>query len=149
MKKLLLLPLLLLLTFCGNEDDTEDCSTISCEGGPNLIITVLNKTTGDNLFSNETYTAEDVTITDENGDDISYYDVSNGSIYIQVLGVENDVNTYMLNIADDITMTTDVELIENNNSTGCCSYPVKVGTIDLVASHETEITEGSITIYVE
>ncbi|MBU2995364.1 hypothetical protein KO500_02920 [Cellulophaga baltica] len=148
MKKLLLLPLFLLLTFCGSDDGSEDCSAISCEGGPNLLISVINKTSGENLFSNETYTAEDVTITDANGDTVTSFEVSNGYIYIQVLGVENDINTYILNIANDITMTTDVELIENN-TTGCCSYPVKVGTIDLVASHETEVSESSIIIYVE
>jgi hypothetical protein len=148
MKKLLLLPLLLLLTFCGNDDDIENCSAISCEGGPSIAISVVNKDTGENLFTNETYTAEDVTITDGDGEAISDYEVSNGYIYIQVIGVENDINTYILNIADTITMTTDVELIENN-STGCCSYPVKVGTIDLVASHETEVSDSSIIIYVD
>lgn len=71
-KKLILSSLVLCAAFCCKEDDV-DCSLVDCLGVDNSIyFMVLDETSSENLFTNGTYMASQVSIRDSNDSPVAF-----------------------------------------------------------------------------
>ena len=112
--------LLLSVSGCGDEDCNLDCFT-----PPNpFLFELVDKTSGENLFSNGTYRAEDITVVDRlTGQGLEFGFISEKEqniIAIHSIGWETEVvDALVSHGADDIfTLFVDAERLSEN----CCSF---------------------------
>ncbi|MCF8714468.1 hypothetical protein JM658_06445 [Joostella atrarenae] len=119
---LLLFTLIIILQSCNNDDNCDqDCFT-----PPNtFLFEVLDKTSGENLFTNETYNPEDIIITDSLNDNqsVAYTFISEDNlnlIQIGSIGWETEIVNLNINISEDhiFDLYVDVE----RKSENCCSF---------------------------
>lgn len=103
MKKIILILVLftIISQSCGNDDDCRDCFTPP----QSFIFEIIDKTTGENLFTNETYEAEQIQITNTLNDSpveftfISENDVN--LIQIDAIGWQTEIVNLKIDILDN------------------------------------------------
>lgn len=119
---LLLFTLIIILQSCNNDDNCDqDCFT-----PPNtFLFEVVDKTSGENLFTNKTYNPEDIIITDSLNDNqsVAYTFISEDNlnlIQIGSIGWETEIVNLNINISEDhiFDLYVDVE----RKSENCCSF---------------------------
>lgn len=121
-KKPFLLFLIALCSFSCNEDDI-DCSTVDCAGPPFVGIEILLD--GQNVFLNETYALEDVTLSGISNNDIdtflsSFDSVDENSIlFLNIRSFRAEDLQFTINLGNDF-MISMVIATELSPSGGCC-----------------------------
>lgn len=145
MKKFIsLIIIAILFVNCNNGCDDIDCFTPP----PTFLIEILDKQTGENLFTNGTYEESQINIKDlATGNNISFQFISENDynkIQINTIGWETETVTYIFNIADDVTFNLFVDAERKDGS--CCDYTeIKELRIDNI---DHEITDELIKILI-
>ncbi|GMN11189.1 hypothetical protein MTsPCn9_21060 [Croceitalea sp. MTPC9] len=115
-------PILFLLLLCFQCDEgIEDCATVLCAGPPVIVMEILAN--GENVFENETYSIEDVTIEGTNANDITLSlfedENSNTLLILENFNWEIGSNEYDLNFSSDTSIALQIEIFQSGPG-GCC-----------------------------
>jgi len=152
LKRVLKLFGLLLLVFAqGCKSD--DCEDVLCFTPPiNFVFDIVDKETGENLFTNGTYSAEQIEVL--NVDDASKREfdfiAENGVNLVRIgsIGWESEIADVILKIAgeDILNLYVDTERVVGEN---CCNFSkynnIRIDNADYDLNNQT----GIYTIYIE
>lgn len=117
--------LLIVTVFALNSCNVDKCD-VDCTSGPlSLSFKLLDKTTGENLFTNNTFNPDDITVLDldNNNSNVQFTFVSENDINIINLGPfgwGTNIANYLLKVGerDIFTLSVDAEEIRGE----CCSF---------------------------
>ncbi|WP_350290061.1 hypothetical protein [uncultured Croceitalea sp.] len=120
-KKILIGSILLCASLCCPEENDYDCAVVSCPSSVTVAIEVLAN--NENVFENETYTLEDITIEGDNSSDLQLSLFENEDS-ITLLLLENSnwqlgSNTYTLNFPDSALIVLQIDIFSSGD-VGCC-----------------------------
>jgi hypothetical protein len=122
MKKLLeILLLALLFTSCINVDSCEDYDCFTPP--PEFWLEITDKATGENLYKNGTLDSTQIVFTNELGAAVYYEYLSYDSlclIGLRQIGWEMGLQTYQLQLSDDISL--DIQLNMKEMHEDCCTF---------------------------
>lgn len=115
---------ILLCATCCPEDDY-DCATVLCAGPPAIIIEVLANE--ENVFENETYSIEDISIEGTNANDfnLSLFENQDAKILLVIENSDwpigsNEVN---LNFSDDSSIPVQMDIALSASDECCGGIP--------------------------
>ncbi|MEM8928854.1 MAG: hypothetical protein AAGC45_11665 [Bacteroidota bacterium] len=113
---------LIVLLFCGC---SEDCSDIACFTPPRSFqFEIIDKVSRDNVFTNATYSREDIEVTDSrSGSAVEYTFVSDNEInLIEIfsIGWETEVVNFHIALAEKTVFQLFVDA--ERRSEDCCSF---------------------------
>lgn len=118
--KYLITSLVFLCATCCPEDDY-DCAAVSCLGSATVLIEVLAE--GKNVFENEIYTLEDITIESETANNLELHLFENEDsktlLLLQNPNWELGSNTYTLNFLNSASIIVQIDIFASGNL-GCC-----------------------------
>ncbi|WP_299777092.1 hypothetical protein [uncultured Formosa sp.] len=137
MKKIFFILTCIALTFysCNNDDDIIDCFTPPTS----FTFELVDKTTGENLFTNGTYNANDISLTntlDKNSNaEFTFIDEDNYNIIeINSIGWKTEIVNFELKIEDEIIFNLYVDA--ERKSENHCSFT----TYNEIEIQDTEYT---------
>jgi len=121
MKKISLALILLISIFsCENKN----CEDIACfTPPPNFILELVDKTSGENLFTNETLNSNDIKIVDEGGKNVTYYFITTENlnlINLNEIGWNLGFNTYTISVGNNVTFNLELDMEEKHEN--CCTF---------------------------
>lgn len=122
MKKLFLIATCIFITLLSCKDT--DCP--ECFTPPNpFVIELIDKTTGENLFTNGTYNADDISLTNilNNNSNIEFTFIDENDynmIQVNTIGWQTEIVNYELKIKDQTIFNLYVDV--ERKSGNCCSY---------------------------
>lgn len=121
MKKYILFIFLPFLVFgCKNNN----CEDIACfTPPPNFMFELVDKTTGVNLFSNETLDSSTIKILDENSKKTSFNFISENDlnlISLSEIGWNLDLKTYTVTVESDVEFSITLKMEEKHEN--CCTF---------------------------
>lgn len=120
-KKILISSILLCASLCCPEENDYDCSVVSCPSSATVAIEVL--ASNENVFENETYTLEDITIEGNNSSDLQLNLFENEDsktlLLLQNSNWQLGSNIYSLNFPDGALITLQIDIFSSGD-VGCC-----------------------------
>ncbi|MGS0526489.1 hypothetical protein ACU8V7_16205 [Zobellia nedashkovskayae] len=140
-----LLPLFLLLSMCSS-DDTEDydCSAVLCVADfSELHLELIDSENSENLLTNETYTASDITISGNETIEFSIQDIAEKKI-LTLSDSEWEIGTYnyVLTVGDSNIFDITLKLARTDGE-GCCSNTLLIESLEI----DGEIQEDNSTLF--
>ena len=146
--KFLLILVVFNLLGCNDEECNESCFTPP----NNFAFEIIDKTSGENLFTNETYNPADISITDalNNNESVAFNFISENNLnLIQVgsIGWETEIVDLKFEIADDriFNLYIDAERLDGD----CCSFTRYNEITISEAEYELDSQTGVYKILVE
>jgi len=123
MKKIVLLLICIACFSCSVNDSIDiDCSVVSC-ASPSITLKFLSKTTGEDLFLNGTYIADDLKIVNQTNNEvvdfIIYTTDKSISIYISNAVPKTELKDYKIYILNEFEFTLKFEA-EITDKNSCC-----------------------------
>jgi hypothetical protein len=149
MKKVYLILILVTLLFQSCHDDDNDCG--ECFSPPeDFAFEIVDKTSGENLFTNGTYNAEDITITNSLNDDepVTFTFISENEyniINISSIGWQTEIVDLTIAVSDTPIFNFYVDA--ERKTANCCSH-TEYNEITISGS-EFEAETGIYIILVE
>lgn len=118
-KVLLLLVVLFFTNSCNLSDDCGDCFSPPRQFNFDLV----DATTLENLFSNETFTEDSLNVYDELGEEVTFELVFYNDSYILSLneiGWELEPKIYTIELSSEISVIFELDM--NQVTSNCCTY---------------------------
>ncbi len=120
MKKNTLLLLILIFTIsCNLSNDCGECFTPPRQFNFDFV----DKDTEENLFVNDTFDKDAVTVFDENDEDVNFQMVFYNEKYIlsiAEIGWNTEPKTYTIKLSDDVLIVFELDM--STVSSDCCTY---------------------------
>jgi hypothetical protein len=119
MKFLLSAVLSVVLISCSLDNDCGECFTPPQEFNFDFI----DKNTSENLFFNETFSEDDITIKDESNNEIDFQIINyNGRSILSLnkIGWELDPKTYTIKLSPEVSVVFELDM--DRKSENCCTF---------------------------
>ncbi len=146
MKKITILLLLVLLVQTSCDNIGKECGECMSPP-PSFMFQFIDKDNGENLFTNRTFSIEDVKVTDEENNNIEFHLVTeNGAnmLDISIIGWNFDPKTYTIQLNDSKSVKLDLNMKEFQAE--CCIY-IEVETFKIYDyEYERENQYGLIIV---
>ena len=143
-KHMLILIAILSLMSC----DTRDCDDMSCFTPPPVFLfKVVNKASGENLYTNGTLNSDDIKITDENGKQLQYTFITENNVNLlqaDEFGWDSNISTYYIDPGNGIKI--DIALNSEMKNENCCSFYEISDFSVLNYNYSVENSTGIITV---
>ena len=101
-----------------------ECDGIDCfSPPPNFNFELVDKTTGENLFTNGTLKSEDIQVLNENDEKISFQFISENDyniLSLNEIGWDLDPHTYTISVGTSIVFTLELDMEEKHEN--CCTF---------------------------
>lgn len=145
-KKMFLILLLITLFSCKNND----CSDYACfTPPPRFTFELLDKSTGENLFSNGTLNPDEIRVFDEENNLFNASFISENNINlidVSEIGWNLGLHSYTLIVGVDLEINIVLEIEEKNEN--CCTYFEVVNFQILNYEFSKSNTTGIITVLI-
>ncbi len=135
-----------------NSCSVDNCD-VDCNSGPlSLSFELLDKTTGENLFTNGTFNQDDIKVLDldNNNSGVSYDFISEDNLNIIILGPfgwEKEIANYNLKVNDLNIFTLNLDAEQKTED--CCSF-VQLNDLQIVdATYELNLETGVYEVFIE
>ena len=101
-----------------------DCDDIACfTPPPDFTFELIDKTTGENLFTNETLKSENIQVLNEKGEKISFQFISEKELNVFSLNeIGWDLDPHLYTITVDTSVEFTLELDMEEKSENCCTF---------------------------
>lgn len=131
-----------MLTGCDVTDEGELCAT----GPVGLAFEVINETTGQNLFEDDSFDENQLQIKNNDGENVVFDFITEQNVVSVLLGWESKSDNYSLSIREEIEFDIAFTL-EKSSSEGCASTGLT--ELDIVGgTYEISETTGVVSIFV-
>ena len=141
MKFLLLAVLSVVLISCKLDNDCGDCFTPPRQFNFDFI----DKDTSENLFLNETFSEDDISIKDESNNEIEFqfinYNDSHVILSLNNIGWELDPKTYTIKLSPEVSVVFELDM--DSKRENCCTFFI-VKEFNLQTFEYTELTTTRI-----
>ena len=122
MRKYLLLSLVIYTVFSCKK--IKECDGIDCfSPPPNFDFELVDKTTGENLFTNGTLKSEDIQVVNESNENVSFQFISENDYNILSLnevGWNLDPHTYTISVGASVEFYLELDMEEKHEN--CCTF---------------------------
>ncbi|MFD1293040.1 hypothetical protein ACFQ5N_04240 [Lutibacter holmesii] len=147
MRQLTLLFIFFTVLGCKNNE----CEGIACfSPPPNFSFELVDKATGENLFTNETLNSNDIKVVDEENNAVSYSFISENNyniLSLNEIGWNLDPHTYTITVGDLVEFTLELDMEEKYEN--CCTF-FKTETFQLSGyEYEQSNTTDIYTIQID
>ena len=146
-----LLKLLLIFIVFTTQSCDKDCDGYACMTPPNyFVFEIVDKTTGENLFSNGTYKQEDIEVVNmADNSDLEYSFISEDNanlIIINSIGWKTEKITVLVKISDEeiFSLYVDAERVSED----CCSF-TRYNKIEIGISPWEKVESDLYKIFIE
>lgn len=123
-----------------------ECEDIACfTPPPNFTFELVDKTTGENLFTNGNLKDTDIEVVDENEEKVTFKFISENSLNIidlPEIGWNLNLHTYTITVGDNIKFRLELEMEEKHEN--CCTF-FKIITFNI--SNYTYEQSGTTGVY--
>lgn len=131
--------LLIFLCSCDNND----CDGILCNTPPDqTVLKLIDSETGDNLFTNQSLSSEDIRIKNGNNQSVNFTFITENDVNLidlSEIGWNTGLHTYRILIGDDLEI--DLKLHNEERHENCCTF---FETLEFdITSHEYDISNTS------
>ena len=134
MKKISVLVLLFFTFACENKvDNDENCAAVSCIANfSSLYFEILDKETRENLLKNNTYTLENIKLSNNDAKEITIDSTSFATTTLKLTDSKWAIGefNYAITIADSVQIAIQIEL-DRDNETGCCGNRLFLKNIEI------------------
>ena len=143
-KHLLIFIAILALMSC----DTRDCDDMTCFTPPPVFLfKIVDKASGENLYTNGTLNSDDIKVTDENGKQLQYTFITENNVNLlqaNEFGWDSNISTYHIYPDNDIKI--DIALQSKMKNENCCSF-YEISEFSVVNyNYSIENSTGIITV---
>lgn len=120
MKKYIFLFIFITIISCKNNE----CEDVLCfTPPPTFELELVDKTTGENLFTNDVLNPNDIKILDENSKNIAFNFISENDlniIQLSEIGWNLGAHTYKVTVGIDVQFNIELEMKEKHEN--CCTF---------------------------
>ena len=143
--------ILLIVVFTIFSCKINECEDIACfTPPPNFAFELVDKTTGENLFTNGTLKDTDIEVLDENEEKVTFKFISENNINIidlPEIGWNLDLHTYTITVGPTVEFRLELEMEEKHEN--CCTF-FKVITFNISNyTYEQSSTTGVYSIKID
>lgn len=121
MKKIGLVLMILISLFSCKDKGCEDIACFTPP--PNFVLELVDSSTGENLFTNETLNSNDIIIVDEDGKNVTYEFIPRENlnlINLNEIGWNLGFRTYTISVGDDVIFNLELDMEEKHEN--CCTF---------------------------
>ncbi len=143
--------ILLIVVFTIFSCKINECEDIACfTPPPNFAFELVDKTTGENLFTNGTLKDTDIEVLDENEEKVTFKFISENSLNIidlPEIGWNFELHTYTITVGPTVEFRLELEMEEKHEN--CCTF-FKVITFNISNyTYEQSSTTGVYSIKID
>lgn len=148
MKKRFILLLFSVVLFSGCDEDS--CEDMNCTSPPpDADFELVDKDSGENLFTNGSLDPKDIRLIDENGESVEFRFIEENDLNVirTGLGWNTETTDYQLLIGEELQI--DIVFATEHKTENCCSF-FELLEFEIPAyEYEQSISTGITTIFIE
>lgn len=101
-----------------------ECEDIACfTPPPSFVFELVDETTGENLFTNETLNSEDIKVVNENDKNVTFEFISENDYNVfslNEIGWDIDPHIYTISVGTSVEFTLELDMEEKSEN--CCTF---------------------------